>query len=253
MKYKFKITGPFILEEIDPNDPKYLLLKFSDNFTRKMAKSGNWPTEYAETLLNKAKLLQNQSVYIKTSQTSRPWETTEWMCDLYPEHINEKKDAFASELHPNTNPQVIEDKKKYILFALSAGHTYLANAEAVSDYFSNEDDYLDFSQSFEKDFVASWRSKTAREKKFPPGVKRVRIKGLGNRTKRNGFRVIAAEVKTEESNQPNGAIKLFHILKIDEKTENEDYPTDQEIKEILKIKEDLEKKYPKPLINWSNE
>lgn len=251
MKYKFQVTGPFILEKIDPNDPKYLLLTFSDGHTRKMAKGGNWPQEYAEALLNKSISLEKKSVYIKTSQTTKAWETTKWMCDLIPEDIALKTSNLASELNPGEPPSVVEDKKKYILIALSAGITYYAYAEFVADYFSSEDDYLDFCQSFEKDFVASWRAKNARTKGFPSGVKRVRITGLGNRTKRNGFRVVAAEVNTD--NSQDNSFKFFHLLKIDEKTENEEYPTDKEIKEIIKVRDELEKKYPEAYVNWITE
>jgi len=250
MQYKFQVTGPFILQKVDPTDPKYLLLTFSDGHTRKMAKGGNWPQEYAEALLNKSISLEKKSVYIKTSQTTKAWETTKWMCDLIPEDIAVKSNSIVAELNPEESPSVVEDKQKYILIATSAGITYYAYTEYVADYFSSEDDYLDFCQSFEKDFVASWRAKNARTKGFPPGVKRVRITGLGNRTKRNGFRIVAAEVETDESNQ---TFKFFHLLKIDEKTENEDYPSDNEIKEIIKARNDLEKKYPKAYVNWIQE
>jgi hypothetical protein len=249
MSYKFKISGPFKLLDIDDSNSNYLYLKFDDGFTRKMSKGGKWPPEYAQSLLRKAVALKGHSVCIKTSQTTKPWDPNEWMCDLHAQEVVEKKVVLANQLNPleNNTEKEDEDGARHILISLGAGKTYYANSEAISNYFSSEDDFLDFSQSFENEFVASWVAKNARTKGLPFGVKRVRISGLGNRTKRNGFRVVAAEAKTDETNE---TFKFFHLLKIDEKTDNVDYPTDSEIKELLIIKESLESKYPKALVNW---
>lgn len=248
MKYKFLITGPLTLEDIDNNDNLYLKLKFSDGFTRKLAKSGNWPSEFADNLYNKAKGLINQSVYIKTSQTTKNWDTKEWMCDLHLQSVAETREKIASELKIINNDSK-QSFDKFILVSTAIGKSYFANLESVSDYFKSENEYLDFCHSFEKDFVSTWQAKNARNKLMPLGMKRVRISGLGNLTKRNGFRVVASEVLTENTSE---AFKFFHILRIDEKLDKEEYLSNDEIKQLISLREQLEKKYPKAYVNWIN-
>lgn len=248
MKYKFLITGPLTLLEIDNNDISYLKLKFSDGHTRKMSKGGNWPPEYADTLFKKAKELINQSVYIKTSQTTKDWSSQEWMCDLHAQSVAEKRAKIASELIKDTE-STKQSLDKFILVSTAIGKSYFANLESVSDYFKSENEYLDFCHSFEKDFVSAWQAKNARNKLMPLGMKRVRISGLGNLTKRNGFRVVASEVITEDTSE---AFKFFHILRIDEKLDKDEYLSDDEVKQLISLRDQLEKKYPKAYVNWIN-
>lgn len=250
MNYKIKTTGPFILLGIDNEDPRYLYLTFSDGNIRKMAKGGKWPPEYAAACLAKAERLQNKSVYVKTSQTTRPWDTTVWLCDLQAEEVVLASQALAKQIEPETSVEQNDSIDKYVLTSCTSGKTFFANAAAVAEYFKEEDDFLDFSQSFEKGFVSAWTAKNARNTKLPINVKRVRISGLGTRTKRNGFRVVAAEAKTEDTSE---AFKFFHLLRVDEKSEREDYLSDTEIKEIIELKNSLEKRYPKGVVSWMAE
>ena len=245
--YKFKVTGPFVLTNIDPNDAKYLRLTFSDGNTRKLAKGGKWPPEYAQACLTKATSLLGQSVFVKTSQTTKNWETTEWLCDIQAEAIVEISRQLAREIEPNESVAADDSIEKFILTSCTSGKTFFANAAPIAKFFASEDDFLDFSQSFEQGFISAWTAKNARSSKLPAGVKRVRISGLGTRTKRNGFRVVAAEVQTEDTSE---AFRFFHLLRIDEKQEREDYLSDHEIKDVIAMRAELEQLYPKGVVSW---
>ena len=247
MKYKFQITGPFILNSINNEDEKYLKLMFDDGFERKLSKGGNWPPEYAQNLLQKAQALINQTVYIKTSQTTKNWDSKEWMCDIHPQALAEKRIQLAGELKSTEIIDENDSAEKYILVSTTNGKSFFANIEPVVKYFSSENDLLDFSNSFEKDFVSAWSAKNARLKGLPNGTKRIRIGGFGNRTKRNGFRVVVAEVVTDETNE---AFKFFHVLRVDEKADKEDYLSDAELKEVALLQSEMEKKYPKSYLTW---
>jgi len=247
LKYKFKTTGPFTLTAIDADDPKYLHLTFSDGFTRKLAKGGNWPPEYAIACLKKANELKDKKVFIKTSQTTKDWPTTVWLCDIQSADIVAKSRELAIELEPQKTVAQNDSIDKFILASCTMGKSYFANVAPVADYFSTENDFLDFSNSFEQGFVSAWSAKNARASKLPSGVRRVRIGGLGTRTKRNGFRVVAAEVQTDNTSE---AFRFFHILRIDEKHEREEYLNDSEIKEIGSLKAELEGRYPKGFVSW---
>lgn len=245
--YKFKVTGPFILTGIDNEDSKYLRLTFSDGETRKLAKGGRWPPEYAVACLAKARDLYEKSVFIKTSQTTSDWKTTEWLCDIQAEHIVEKSREVARQIEPDEVVASNDSIEKFILISCTSGKTFFANAAPVANYFLKEDDYLDFSKSFEHGFVSAWTAKNARSTKLPPGIKRVRIAGLGALTKRNGFRVVAAEYETDDTSE---AFKFFHVLRVDEKLDREEYLSDSEIKEILVARAELEARYPKGVVSW---
>jgi hypothetical protein len=246
--YRFKVTGPFVLTGIDDKHPKYLRLTFSDRNTRKLAKGGKWPTEYAQACLAKANGLLNKSVYIKTSQTTKDWDPAEWLCDIRAEEVAQKTREIARALEPDVKADDNDSEEKFILTSCTSGKTFIANAAPIVEVFKTEDDFLDFSQSFEKGFVSAWSAKTARTTKLPPGVKRVRIAGLGERTKRNGFRVVAAEAQTEDTSE---AFRFFHLLRVDDKLQNEDYLSDQEVKELIEIRAELEARYPKGLVAWT--
>ena len=250
MKYRFKTTGPFVLTTVDDTDPKYLLLTFDDGFTRKLAKGGKWPVEYAVACLKKANELQDKAVFIKTSQTTNAWSPTQWLSDIQAAPVVAKSLEIAHALEPNKSIPANDSVDKYILTSCATGKSFFANVAPVADYFSTEDDFLDFSNSFEQGFVSAWTAKSARTTKLPSGMRRVRIGGLGNRTKRNGFRIVAAEVQTESTSE---AFRFFHILRIDEKTVNEEYLTDDEIKEVTQLKAKLEKRYPKGFVSWMDE
>lgn len=247
MKYKFQITGPFLLQEINNDDPKYLKLLFNDGHERKMSKGGRWPPEYAQNLYEKANHLRDKLVYIKTSKTTDDWATTKWLCDVHPKEVAEKRLELAQLFRPDIQDVPKESEDKYILVSATNGKTYYANAELVVDSFSTVEDFLDFSQNFEKDFVSAWVAKNTRTKGLPLGVKRVRISGFGEKSKRNGFRVIVAEMKTKDTSE---AFKFFHILRVDDKLEREDYLSDAEIKEVKLLKKSLEDKYPATQISW---
>lgn len=245
--YKFKVTGPFILTGIDNEDPKYLRLTFSDGETRKLSKAGKWPPEYAVACLAKAKNLYQKSVFIKTSQTTSNWETTQWLCDIQAAHIVEKSREIARKIDPEVQVASNDSIEKYILTSCTSGKTFFANVAPISNYFAKEDDFLDFSKSFEQGFVSAWTAKNARNAKLPSGIKRVRISGLGALSKRNGFRVVAAEFQTEDTSE---AFKFFHILRIDEKLDREEYLSDSEIQQISLARTDLEARYPKGVVSW---
>jgi hypothetical protein len=246
--YKFKVTGPFVLTGIDNTDSKYLRLSFSDGNTRKLAKGGNWPPEYAQACLEKASRLLNKSVYIKTSQTTKNWDTVEWLCDVQAEEVALKTREIARALEPDLKVAENDSPDKFILTSCTSGKTFVANAAPIVSVFKTEDDFLDFSQSFEKGFVSAWTAKTARLTKLPTGVKRVRIGGLGDRSKRNGFRVVAAEVVTDDTCE---AFRFFHLLRVDDKLERDSYLSDQEVSELVKIRAALEARYPKGLVAWT--
>lgn len=248
MKYKFKTTGPFTLVDYDDSNLRYLLLDFDDGFTRKLSKGGNWPPEYAAACLEKAKNLKGKSVYITTSQTTKDWDTTEWLCNITDAHIQEKRKQLALKIVSDTTSEKEHQFfEKYILTSCTSGKTFFANVEPAADFFKTEEDYLDFSSSFEKGFISAWTAKNARSSKLPDDVKRVRIAGLGQRTKRNGFRVVVAEVRTNDTSE---AFRFFHVLRIDEKHEHESYLSDAEIKEIEERKKELETKYSNDFSNW---
>lgn len=249
MQYKFKTTGPFVLTAINEADPKYLLLTFDDGFTRRLAKGGNWPPEYAVACLKKAKSLEGQQVFIKTSQTTKDWSPTQWLCDIKAVQVVEKSREIARELEPKAVVPENDSIDKYILTSCTTGRSFFANVAPVADYFSTENDFIDFSNSFEQGFVSAWTAKNARSTKLPTGMRRVRIGGLGNRTKRNGFRVVAAEVQTDETSE---AFRFFHILRIDEKTEREEYLSDAEIKDVVLARDALEKRYPRGFVSWQD-
>ena len=246
--YKFKVTGPFVLTGIDPSDPNYLRLAFDDGNIRKLAKGGKWPPEYAQACLAKATTLLDQPVYIKTSQTTKDWPTTEWLCDIQAVPLVEKSRQLALLLEPATKVEANDSLEKHILIAHASGKTFYANAAPIVSYFDKEDDWLDFTKSFETGFVSAWSAKTARASKLPSGVRRVRIGGLGERTKRNGFRVVAAEAQLDDTSE---AFKFFHILRIDDKQEREGYLTDREIQELAATLASLETRYPKNIVSWT--
>jgi hypothetical protein len=248
MQYKFLITGPFVLTSIDNEDANYLKLKFDDGCERKLSKGGSWPPEYAQNLLGKALALKDQSVYIKTSQTTKNWDSKEWMCDIHAQALAEKRTQLAVDLKPKAAIEKNDSAEKFILVSTANGKSYFANIEPIVNYFNSENDLLDFSNSFEKDFVSAWSAKNARLKGLPNGTKRIRIGGFGNRTKRNGFRVVVAEVATDETSE---AFKFFHVLRLDEKAEKEDYLTDSELKEVTLLQSELEEKYPKSYLTWA--
>lgn len=151
MRYKFRTTGPFVLTGIDETDPKYLLLTFDDGITRKLAKGGNWPPEYAVACLKKAKDLKGRKVFIKTSQTTKDWEPTQWLCDIKAAQVAEKSQEIARGLEPEAVVLANDSVDKFILASCTTGKSLFANVAPVADYFSS--DFLDFSNSFEQGFV----------------------------------------------------------------------------------------------------
>ena len=46
------------------------------------------------------------------------------------------------------------------------------------------------------------------------------------------------------------AFKFFHLLRVDEKQEREEYLNDSEIKDILAARSELEARYPKGVVSW---
>jgi hypothetical protein len=245
--YKFKVTGPFALTNIDSSDARYLRLTFSDGHTRKLAKGGKWPPEYAHACLAKAERLLGKSVYIKTSHTTKNWDPLEWLCDIRAEEVAEKSKQLALQISPDQEIAPNDSVEKFILASCTNGKTFYANAAPIAASFKDEDEFLDFSQSFEQGFVSAWTAKTARTTKLPVGVKRVRIAGLGNLTKRNGFRVVAAEVRTEDTSE---AFRFFHLLRVDDKLAREGYLTDKEVKDVVAAQLQLEKQYPTGVTSW---
>ena len=77
-------TGPFkLLNADDKADPKYLLMEFDDGNTRKMAKGGNWPPNFAKALFRKAHDYIGHEVLVLTWRADI-WDTTEWLRDIKP-------------------------------------------------------------------------------------------------------------------------------------------------------------------------
>ena len=54
--------------------------------------------EFAERLLEKATRLVGKSVYVVTSQTTKMWPTTEWLCDIEPIIETATKASFAKKV-----------------------------------------------------------------------------------------------------------------------------------------------------------
>ena len=145
MNYKFLITGPFILTSINNEEEKYLKLKFDDGYERKLSKGGSWPPEYAQNLLEKALALVDKSVYIKTSQTTKNWDSKEWMCDIHAQALAEKRTQLAVDLKPKEAIEKNDSAEKFILVSTTNGKSYFANIEPIVNYFNSENDLLDFS------------------------------------------------------------------------------------------------------------
>lgn len=251
MQRKILTTGPLQISRVDDSDPKYLKLEFEDGYTRKLAKGGKWPPEYAAACLEKASSLKEAGipVFIKTSQTTYPWKSTEWLCDVIPAVLEGQRTELVERLieaTPHSEPKLSTDD---VVVATAQGKSYFANIAPVLNHFKEEDDLLDFTKSFERGFVSAWSAKTARNKGLPPEVRRVRIAGLGQLTKRNGFRVVAAEVQLPETSD---AFKFFHVVRIDEKLEREEYLGEREVEEIKRVLQDIELKYPQQWCSWAN-
>jgi hypothetical protein len=103
MNFSHVKTGPFKIERVITDNPKYLIVEFDDidpntgrKSLRKMAKGDEWPSYLAELIREKAEGLINENVIVVTSQTTAPWPTNEWFCDVESTTEYGTKRGFAS-------------------------------------------------------------------------------------------------------------------------------------------------------------
>ena len=237
MAYNYIKTGPFKLEQILNDDQRYLKLQFDDlnsisnrKNERKLSKVGNWPSSFSETLLAKATPYIGKKVYVITSQTTKNWSSEEWLCDISSIEDTVIKEEVGSKIKA-------ADGSSNLATYLARCGKYLIDYSITSSFFSKEEEYEDFWKSLEREFEASWRTqKTAR--KISDNIKRIRIKGLNQTSKRNGYRVVVWNV-----DEFNNGQQYFVILKVDSKLENEEWLTNSEISKIKNKVIELESNY----------
>ena len=236
MQYRYVKTGPFTLEKIDNSDPFELRLKFSDvdkdtgvKNIRCLKKGGRWPKEFAERLLEKATRLVGKSVYVVTSQTTKMWPTTEWLCDIEPIIETATKASFAKKV-------TAADGTSDLVHFLAYSGKNLIDYSLAQQKLTKESEFEDFWKNLQSNFEQSWRSpKTAR--KITDDIRRIRIKGAGSLSKRNGYRVTVWQ-----ATQDHG-IQFFIVLDVDEKLEAPEFPSNQEIRKIRQLADSLRGSY----------
>ena len=241
MAFKYAKTGPFILEKIITNNPTYLKLEFNDlnkvtnqKNIRQLSKGGRWPESFAIFLEEKANELLGKEVYVITSQTTREWDTTKWLSDIESRKDGDIKDGPVSKIPAADGESNVSD-------TLAFCKQNLIDFSLAKNDLSGEEEFLDFGQNLAKNFEQSWRSnKTARN--ISDDVKRIRILGPNNLSKRNGYRVIVWKAYEYEG------INYFIVLKVDKKLEDESYPSNQEIKEATAKIEELKPNYNKEFL-----
>ena len=241
MAFKYAKTGPFILEKIITNDPTYLKLEFNDlnkvtnqKNIRQLSKGGRWPESFAVFLEEKANELLGKEVYVITSQTTKEWDTTKWLSDIESKKIRDIKDGPVSKIPAADGISNLSD-------TLAFCKQNLIDYSLAKNSLSEEEEFLDFGQNLAKNFEQSWRSnKTSR--KVSDNIKRIRILGPNNLSKRNGYRVIVWKAYEHEG------INYFAVLKVDKKLEDESYPSNQEIKEVTSKIEELKPNYNKDFL-----
>ena len=231
--FKYAETGPFIIEKVINDDPKFLKIQFDDispktgrKSVRKMSKQGNWPMHLVEMLSEKATKLLNQSVIVKTSQTTKLWNTTEWICDVETVKNFKIKSSVGSKL-------IAADGKSNLSKTLAfTGQKSLIDYSLSQSEFKKEVYYVDFWKSLEKQFESSWSAKNARI--ISEDIRRIRISGPNNLTKRNGFRVLVW-------NKLNVfGFEYYIVLKVDRKLDENEFPGKNLIK---KIKDEIDNVY----------
>ena len=233
IEFKYVKTGPFVIEKIITDDPKFLKIQFDDinpktgqKSVRKMSKQGNWPLHLVEMLSEKAATLLNKKVIVKTSHTTKAWDTTEWICDV------ETIESHSIKSNVGSKSLAADGKSNLSKTLAFTGQTSLIDYSLSQSEFKKEVDYEDFWKSLEKEFESSWRAKNAR--KITDDIRRIRISGANNLSKRNGFRVLVW-------NKLNlSGIGYFIVLKVDRKLDDDEFP---DKKSIEKIKEEIDNIY----------
>jgi len=232
-EFKYAKTGPFVIEKVISDDPNFLKIQFDDispktgqKSVRKMSKQGNWPMYLVEMLSEKATKLLNQKVIVKTSQTTKPWDTTEWLCDV------ETIKNYAIKSSVGSKSLAADGKSNLSKTLAFTGQTSLIDYSLSQSEFKQEVDYEDFWKSLEKQFESSWSAKNARI--ISEDTRRIRISGPNNLTKRNGFRVLVW-------NKLNVfGFEYYIVLKVDRKLDEDEFPNK---KLIEKIKDEIESVY----------
>ena len=223
MAYKYAKTGPFVLEKIITNDPTYLKLEFNDlnkvtnqKNIRQLSKGGRWPESFAIFLEEKANELLGKEVYVITSQTTKEWDTTKWLSDIELVRTNNIKKEIGTLLKAADGESILYD-------SLAFSNLNLIDYSLAKNDLSNEEEFLDFGQNLGKNFEQSWRS-NKHSRRIDDDIRRIRILGPNNLSKRNGYRVIVW--KAYEYND----IKYFVVLKSDKKLDDISFPSNQEVK-----------------------
>jgi len=230
--YKFKKTGPFILEKIITDDDKFLKLEFNDLNTltnnkniRKLSKGGNWPQYFSKLLEEKAKKLIGEKVYVITSQTTGEWSTEEWLSDIEKERDHKTKLGLSKNLKAADG---ISDLKDHIAIC---ENFHIIDHSLLKETFSKEYEYEDFYKNLEKEFFASWSSsKTARN--ITNNIKRIRISGLGEISKRSGYRVVIWNVSEIEGFNFYIAIRKDKKIEVDILTSKEKKEAKDEVETL---------------------
>ena len=256
------ITGPHKLLMIETEDPNYLRLYFDDNVSkaRKLSRGGAWPSVYAEELLKKAEVLKNTLVYLKTSQYSKDWDPTEWIMDITPTEEWEKKQSILRNFEKEKSKSFIQsdvsvssetspdkatfdgkgkthDTSQFVYFPGNRGLTVvLLDSIFESGFFKNPDDFDEFKTYVEKDFESSFYNKK-HKRDLPNRLSRIRI-GDGRFGKSKSYRMVVYEPEPNEDD-----VYVFYGIHIDHKLENQDFPSDREIKKFKKISESLQESY----------
>lgn len=210
-------SKPLVLTKIDNDDEKYLKVTFSDGFTRKMAKGGKWPPHLAVALHKKAEELLGQKVIIVTSQTTKDWDSKEWLCNIILPNEAGEKEKVEAEFGRNVLWTPSLSCRRFIEFTF------------IQDKFRDDPDIVSFEERLNKEFDSSWASsKHCRMVNAEFDIRRFRI-GKGNLSKRQGYRVTAFKAHEEKG------WSWFIILQLDEKLKNEkSFPHDAEMVERAK-------------------
>ena len=167
-----------------------------------------------------------QKVIVKTSQTTKPWDTTEWLCDV------EIIKNYAIKSSVGSKSLAADGKSNLSKTLAFTGQTSLIDYSLSQSEFKQEVDYEDFWKSLERQFESSWNAKNARI--ISEDTRRIRISGPNNLTKRNGFRVLVW-------NKLNVlGFEYYIVLKVDRKLDDDEFPNK---KSIEKIKNEIDSVY----------
>ena len=234
MRFSHVKTGPFKIERVITDNPKYLIVEFDDidpktgrKSLRKMAKGGEWPSHLAELLREKTESLINENVIVVTSQTTAPWSTNEWFCDVETTTEYGTKKGFASVLAADGKSDLSEN--------IAISELNFIDFSIVKPSFSNEDEFHVFVQTLQKRFQSSIANDKVRF--VDEDITRLRLPDKSrDKGSQGGFRVTAWKALDMDSANYN----YFVLLRVDRKTLEKKFP---EKAEMLAIVEGVKASY----------